>query len=109
MSYVIEYTESAKEDLKHLDGSQRKQVLAAINKVSQNPLPKRKGGYGNPLGNRDDSKLAGYLKIKLLRLGVRVVYELVKAEESDIMKIVIIAMRSDVYEEAARRIETQDT
>ena len=54
------------------------QVLKAIEKVSQNPLPNYEGGYGKPLGNRVASQLAGYYKIKLRKSGLRVVYSIVR-------------------------------
>jgi len=74
----VEYLKEAVKDLKRLDHSQRLQVLKAINKVSSNPLPQNEVGYGKPLGNRNSARLAGYLKIKLKRLGLRVVYKLIR-------------------------------
>ncbi|MEO8174789.1 MAG: hypothetical protein ABI581_16955, partial [Sediminibacterium sp.] len=71
----------------------------------QNPLPDYEGGYGKPLSNNDTTKLAGYYKIKLLKLGIRVVYSLIK--EDEIMKIVFISVRDDeaVYKLADKRIK----
>lgn len=104
MSWKIEYHKEAKKDLKKLDHSQRLNVLKAIEKVSQNPVSKYEGGYGKPLSNNKDTKLAGYFKIKLLKLGIRVVYDLVKHNET--MKIVVISVRADdaVYKLAEKRI-----
>jgi mRNA interferase RelE/StbE len=93
MTWGIEYTKDASADMMALDHSQQVQVLKAIRKVSENPLPNNEGGYGKPLGNRASSSLAGYLKIKLLKLGIRVVYRLVK--EKGVMRIVIISVRDD--------------
>lgn len=103
MSWEILYTDDAKSDLRNLDGSQRKSVIKAITKVSQNPLPASEGGYGKPLGNKHGNDLTGLCKIKLVRDGIRVVYALVRTETA--MKIIVIAARSDdeVYEIAARR------
>ena len=103
MNWEIHYTDEAKTDLRDLDGSQRKSVLKAIKKVSQNPLPVNEGGYGKPLGNRHGKDLTGLCKIKLMKEGIRVVYALVRTETT--MKIVVIAARSDdeVYEAAAQR------
>ena len=100
----MEYTEQAKDDLKGLDNGERTQVLAAIGKVSKNPLPKNEGGFGNPLGNKLGKNLTGLCKIKLLKLGIRVVYQLVRVD--GIMKIIVIAVRvdEDVYKIAAKRI-----
>lgn len=74
MSWIIEYLDKAKDDLRELEGSQRKQVLKAIQKISQNSLPDYEGGYGKPLGNKGGNNLLGYYKIKPLKLGIRVVY-----------------------------------
>lgn len=103
MSWEIKYTNDANNDLAELDGSQKKQVLKAVRKVSENPLPSSEGGYGKPLGNKQGRNLTGLLKIKLVDLGIRVVYRLLRTETS--MQIIVIAARSDdeVYEIAAKR------
>ena len=104
MDWKTEYLDEAKGDLEGLDLSGKMQVLKAIKKVSANPLPQSEGGYGKPLGNHQSSKLSGYFKIKLLKLGIRVVYGLVR--ERDTMKIIIISVRDDetVYRMAEGRI-----
>src|SRR5659263_176225 len=104
MSWIIEYLDKAKDDLRGLEGSQRKQVLKAIQKVSQNPLPDYEGGYGKPLGNKSGNNLSGYYKIKLLKLGIRVVYAIIRDKET--MRVIVISIRNDgeVYEIAADRI-----
>ena len=91
MTWTIRYLPEARQDLRALDSSRRARVLKAIEKVSLNPLPNSEGGYGKPLGNRQNSRLAGYLKNKLLKDGLRVVYGLVRDKE--VMKIVIISDR----------------
>ncbi|WP_227765055.1 type II toxin-antitoxin system RelE family toxin [Zhaonella formicivorans] len=103
--WQVEYLKEAVEDLKRLDHSQRLQVLKAINKVSSNPLPLNEGGYGKPLGNRNSTRLAGYLKIKLKSLGLRVVYKLIR--EKDVMKVIVVSARADdeVYLLAQRRTD----
>jgi mRNA interferase RelE/StbE len=68
-------------------------VLKAIRKVAGNPLPTTEGGYGKPPGSHAASHLAGYLKIKLLRLGIWVLYRLVI--EPDTMRNFVIAVRQD--------------
>ncbi|MBE5919690.1 MAG: type II toxin-antitoxin system RelE/ParE family toxin [Pseudobutyrivibrio ruminis] len=96
--------EEALNDLQSLDKTQKVQVVKAIKKVSTNPLSKSEGGYGNPLGNRGGINLTGLYKIKLLKLGIRVVYKLEKTETE--MLIIVVGMRSDeeVYKEADKRI-----
>jgi mRNA interferase RelE/StbE len=103
----VEYSEEAAKDRDTLSSSAKNQVYKAIRKVSQNPLPKSEGGYGNPLGSQQGSNLTGLFKIKLLKLGIRVVYKLIRTDE--IMKIVIIAARADdeVYRTATKRVEKE--
>jgi len=80
-------------------------VLKGISKVAQNPLPTDEGGYGRPLGNKQGINLSGLLKIKLLKLGIRIVYDLKRDEKG--MRIIIIGVRADydVYELAEKRIQ----
>lgn len=88
--WAVEYTEEAESVLKNLDHSQQLQVLKAIVKISENPLPNSESGYGKPLGNRLSANLTGYLKIKLRNLGLRVVYGIIR--DKNIMRIIIISV-----------------
>ena len=107
MKWTVEFTEDAQKDLDKLDGSSKVQVLKAINKVSQNPLPQNEGGYGKPLGNKAGKNLTGLMKIKLKKLGIRIVYQLVQI--GNVMKIIVIEARADeeVYGTAAKRIKDE--
>jgi mRNA interferase RelE/StbE len=104
-AWRIEYIPEARDDLRALDNTQRMMVLKAIVKVSGNPLPSIEGGFGKSLGNRASSNLTGYLKIKLKRAGLRVVYKILY--ESGVMKIIVISVRDDetVYRIASERIK----
>lgn len=104
MEWKIEYTKEAVKDLENLDRTQQLQIVKAIKKVSVNPLSNAEGGYGKPLGNQVSSKLAGYMKIKLLKLGLRVVYGIER--QDNLMRIIIISIRNDelVYKLAEKRI-----
>ena len=104
MAWEIEYLEEAQVDFDDLDHSQQIQVVKAIRKVSANPLPNTEGGYGKPLGNRVSSKLTGYQKIVLTKLGIRVVYCVIR--KKSVMKIIVISVRNDeqVYKIAHERI-----
>ena len=104
-SWKVTFEKSARQDYAELDGSQKSQVLKAIYKTAQNPLPQREGGYGVELGNKNGINLTGCLKIKLKKIGIRIVYKLERTEQG--MIIVVIGMRKDeeVYREAARRLE----
>ena len=108
MNWTIEYLPEALKDLTNLDGSVKPSVLKAIKKVSENPLPDSEGGYGKPLGNHSSSDLSGFMKIKLKKFGLRVVYKLIRTDTA--MKIVIISARSDdkVYTDAEKRIKKHD-
>jgi len=103
MSWKIEYLKEALRDLKKLDLYNQKLILKAIKKTAERPLPPP-DGIGKPLGNRSDSKLSGFYKIKLRNLGYRVVYGLEIQDE--VMQIIVISVREDneVYLEAERRI-----
>ena len=105
--WKVSYFDDALEDLKKLDNSQRKQVLKAIDKVKTNPLPQNEGGYGKPLGNKRGINLTNLYKIKLKKSGIRVVYQIIRVE--DTMEIIIVSMREDekVYEDAQKRIKNK--
>ena len=63
--YEVAFYPDALKDIKRLDGSQRKVVLKAIEKIRTNPLPQNEGGFGKPLGNKAGTDLTGFMKIKL--------------------------------------------
>lgn len=105
MSWIVKYLPEAEKDLMELDGSQRVLILKAIKKVQQNPLSQAEGGYGKPLGNKSGNDLSGFLKVKLKAAGLRIVYKVVKVE--DTMLIIVIGARADdeVYGVAKKRIQ----
>ncbi len=105
MKWDITYLPEALDDLRRLDGSQRILVRKAIQKMAANPLPENEGGYGRLLGNKNNTNLSGFLKIKLRGAGLRIVYKLVKIEGRVI--IVVIGAREDeeAYESAYKRIQ----
>ncbi len=102
-AWELAFLDEALQDLRKLDGSQRKRVLKAIERVRANPLPKSEGGYGTPLGNKMSYDLTGLLKVKLRADGIRMVYKVYRQE--GMMLVVIIGVREDaeVYRDAARR------
>ena len=104
MTWKIEYIKEAQRDLLKLDPYNRRIILKAIEKTAERPLPSP-DGIGKPLGHHASSNLTGYYKIKLLDLGYRVVYGLVR--EKEVMKVIVISIRDEeaVYQEAERRIE----
>lgn len=104
MKWTVEFLSEAEKDLASLDRSQQLVVLKAIDKVSENPLPRSEGGFGKPLGNHLTLKLAGCMKIKLVKQGLRVVYRIERTKT--LMRIVVVSVRSDetVYRLAYHRI-----
>lgn len=102
--WEVEFIPEALNDLYDLEKSNYLQVLKAIKKVLQNPLPDFQGGYGKPLGNKMGINLSGYMKIKLKKAGLRIIYSLVY--ENEIMKIIVISVRDDgkAYKLAEKRM-----
>lgn len=81
-----------------LDGSVRKYIFKALERIQQNP------SIGKQLGHRSGRNLTGLFSVKLKKLGVRIVYE--RKSESNIVALVIAIgprERHRVYEDAARR------
>ena len=105
MTWEVKYLPEAGKYLKALDHSRQIVVRKAINKVKRNPLPQDEGGYGKPLGHKHGLNLTGFLKVKLRKEGIRIVYKLFKTETR--MLVVVIGVREDeeVYEIAQRRIQ----
>lgn len=101
--WLVKFCNEAKKDLRKLDNSVVKQVLAGIKKVSRNPVPQNEGGYGKPLGSHNTTDLTGFFKIKYKGIGIWVVYTIVRAEE--VMNIIVISIREDEesYKEAEKR------
>jgi mRNA interferase RelE/StbE len=103
IEWKLELSPPAHKDYDRLDGTQKKLVLRALNKILSNPLPNSEGGYGKPLSNRNGSKLAGLYKVKLRESGIRIVYRLKIVDA--MVYVIVIGMRDDstVYKEAERR------
>ena len=93
--WTAKYLKEAVSDLKKLDPSVQKIVLAGIGRVAQNPLPQSEGGYGKPLGNKTGRNLAGFFKIKYQGIAIRVVYTLVR--EKQVFNIIAVSQRDENY------------
>ena len=96
--------EAAEKDFEKLAGNELIQVRRALDKILINPLSEKDGGYGKPLGRIRDIDLTGYFKVKLQKLGKRIVYKI----ENDVLIVVVIAVgpraNLEVYRTAAKRI-----
>ncbi|SCK01417.1 mRNA interferase RelE [uncultured Eubacterium sp.] len=103
MSWEIDFLEDAVDDLRHLDGAVRVQVIKGIKRVSKNPLPTTENGYGKPLGSQDGGNLTNLLKIRFRNLDIRVVYKIERRDS--VIRIIIISARANnqVYKDAAKR------
>lgn len=103
MKWSLEFLPQVEKDMKKLDGSQKILVSKALAKVQQNPISIYEGGYGKPLGNKNQTDLTGLYKIKLKNAGIRIVYKLIKTKDS--MVVVVIGARADeeVYKIAQKR------
>ena len=108
MSWKLVFLKEAEHDMEKLDHSLQVRILKGKKKVSTNPLPNSKGGYGKPLGNVKDKNLTNLLKIKFRDIGIRVVYKLEMSYKE--MKIIVISVRDDgqVYKKAAYRRSKYD-
>ena len=101
--WKIKYHPDAEKDLKKLDDSVKKIVLKGIIKVSENPLPKNKGGYGKPLGNKNKNNLTNLLKIKYKKIGIRVVYKLFRTKNEMYILVISARAENEVYTLAGKR------
>lgn len=93
--WTVRYFKEALKDLEKLDKKIAELVLAGIEKVKKNPLPRGEGGYGKPLGNKGKQNLTGFFKIKYRNIGIRVVYTIIR--EKKVMNIVVVSTRDDNY------------
>ena len=101
----VKFLEEVEDDLGKIDGSLIRQIVKAINKIAANPRPNTEGGLGKPLKNANGNRLSGFNKIKLLKAGVRIIYQLKEADGK--ILVIIIATRADgyAYNQAVKRIE----
>ncbi|NMN02639.1 type II toxin-antitoxin system RelE family toxin [Bifidobacterium panos] len=98
-----QFLPEASKEMGKLTEAVRVQVQKGLDKVAQNPLPQNEGGYGKPLRNDNQAKLAGLCKVKFREIGIRVVYKAVR--QDNVMRIIVVGVRSDkeVYELADAR------
>jgi len=97
MTYSIKVHDDFKKDLAKLSQAIRDQLYKKLKKVQQNPhIPK----------NRLSGELSSCYKIKLLKAGVRLVYQVIDNEL--VILLVTVGKRADseVYEEAKHRLDT---
>ncbi len=93
--WTVRFSLEAVRDISKIDYSIKPYIYAGIKKVSQNPLPKNEGGFGNPLGNKNGYNLTGFFKIKYRGKGIRVIYTLVRNKK--IMNVIVVSQRDNEY------------
>lgn len=108
MSLDVKYLPKALEDLRKLDGSQKILIRKAIQKICQNPLPENEGGYGKLLGNKNNTNLSGFLKVKLRGAGLCIIYQLIRRDGGMLINVIGAQKDDEVYEIAQKRILKHD-
>ncbi|MFY3790339.1 type II toxin-antitoxin system RelE/ParE family toxin [Ureibacillus sp. MALMAid1270] len=100
--FKLEFFEDAKAEYETLDGSEKKYVMKALEKISE-----RGDEIGDPLENKRGIILVGCRKVKLRKLGIRIVYRLNNNDRIEIIDIIAIGKRDDeeVYKNANKRIK----
>ena len=96
--YTIEYLPEVVEDMKALDGSQRKAVQMALEKIRRQP-----GEYGKPIGHKHGLNLTGLRRVKIKALGIRIVYRLIPGRETILVLTIGKREADEVYRKALNR------
>ena len=99
---TVQFLKEAQEDYDALDGSQKKWVEAAVER-----LKVRGGELGEPLHKSPTDDLRGCKKLKNKSLGLRIVFRVISPGECEIIEIIVIGKRSDseVYHMAGKRLQ----
>lgn len=100
---ALRFLKEAQEDYEELDGSQKKWVKAALQRLEE-----RGGEIGEQLYKHEDADLCGCKKLKNNKMGLRIVFRENKTNELDIIEIIVIGKRKDleVYITAGKRIQS---
>ena len=96
MTYSIKVHDDFKKDLEKISQPIQDQLYKKLKKVQQNPhIPK----------NRLNGELSSCYKIKLLKGGIRLVYQVI--DDELVILLVTVGKRADseVYEEAKHRLD----
>lgn len=96
----VELTDAAREDLKELDGSQRKIVVKALKKLEDSPEQR-----GEPLGSRSKGNLATFRKLVVGNRDYRIIFRI--DPDGTLVVVWVIASRTDdeCYDLALSRLQ----
>ncbi|MXQ51994.1 addiction module toxin RelE [Salinicoccus hispanicus] len=96
----VYFWEEAQKDYKKLDGTMKKWVDAA-----EERLALRGSEIGKDLGNTHYSKLAGFKELKNQKIGIRLIFKASSEGNIEIIEIVAIGKREDekIFHTAERR------
>ncbi|MGB3443325.1 MAG: type II toxin-antitoxin system RelE/ParE family toxin [Actinophytocola sp.] len=96
---TVQLTSDAREDLRDLDGSNRKRVLKALKKLETEPEKR-----GEPLGSRALGNLTMFRKLVVGDREIRVIYRV--EPDGNVVVVWVIAERADdaCYELAVSRL-----
>lgn len=99
---TVKFLKEAQKDYDALDGSQKKWVEAAVER-----LRVRGGEIGEPLCKSASDDLRGCRKLKNKDLGLRIVFRVTISGDCEIIEIIVIGKREDseVYHIAGKRLQ----
>ena len=100
--FKVRFLKAAQEDYDALDGSQKKWVETAIERLTV-----RRGELGEPLHKFPADDLRGCKKLKNRSLGLRIVFRIISPFECEVIEIIVIGKRcdSEVYLIAGKRLQ----
>lgn len=98
------FWKEAEKDWHKLDGSQKKFIAKGLLRIQENGA-----NIGEELGNKRNSNLCGYRKLKFKANGLRIVYKIVD-NVIEVAEIIVIGNRADaeVYDTTQKRILKKD-
>ena len=99
----VHLTDDARDDIRDLDGSARKQVLKALKKLEDSP-----DQLVFPLGNNPKGNLTGLRKLVIGGRDYRAVYRVESGGEVVVIIVVLKRADQEVYELAVARLKTSD-
>ena len=99
---TVQFLKEAQEDYDALDGSQKKWVEEAVER-----LKVRGGEIGEALHKSPIADLRGCKKLKNNSLRLRIVFRVVSPGQCEIIEIIVVGMRKDseVYQTAGKRLQ----